>query len=373
MTTVSIPTKLNSLEITDNFLSVNFEDLHYSYLNSLRRILLQDIKTYGFLREDISIQTNTTYLNNQFTSHRISMLPIYNPKGVRLQDYDFIIDIQNNTNDILEITTDDFIIRHKTNGTQLNNQEIFPHDPITNDPIIITRMNPARFQESIKLSATPIIGTPRQNHAGFQVTSQVSYTYIQDPDKVEAEFQRIVNSQETPPSDEEVEKMRREFMTLDAKRQFYTNENGEPNKFNFRIEAIGPVPVQNIIPIGCDALIERFTNLEIEAAKTDSEIIQYSSSSKHKDAIIIKLNHEDDTIANIVRHYIYSHFVSNPANDMISYVGYRRPHYLKDYIVIKMIVKDGNLEYGKTAFNNSLRELKKFYQDIRDKYVSLLN
>jgi DNA-directed RNA polymerase subunit L len=303
------------------------------------------------------------------------MLPIYNPKGLRLQDYNFTMDITNNTNDIIDITTDNFTITHKTNGTQVNVTDIFPHDPVTNDPIIITRMNPSRFQEVFKFTATPTIGTAKTHHAGFQVTSQASYTYVQDPSKVQTELEKILSKARDEKgeelTDEEQASITREFMTLDAKRQYHTNDKGEPNHLNFKIETIGNLPVHSIIPSACDAIIERLSNLEMETRKQDSDVIQYMKSNKHKDAIIIKINKEDDTTINIIRHYIYENIVSK--GDEVSYIGYRRPHYLKDYMIIKMIVKDGDINYSKSAFQTSLRELKTIYESIRRQYVSLMN
>lgn len=367
--------RIANLEVDNNFLSIDFHDYHYSYVNSIRRSILQDIKVYGFNREDIGITANTTFLNNQFISHRISMLPIHNPKGLRLQDYNFTMDIKNNTNEIIDITTDDFVITHKTNGSQVNVSSIFPHDPITHEPIILTRMNPARFQEVLKFTATPTIGTAKTHHAGFQATSQASYTYVQDPAKVQAELERLLQKSADEKgeqlTDEEQASLTREYLTLDAKRQYHTNEKNEPNYFNFKIESIGNVPVQTIIPAACDAISERLTNLEVEHRKQDSDIIQYMNSKKHKNAIIIKINKEDDTIINIIRHYIYEHILST--GDNITYIGYKRPHYLKDYMIIKMIVKDGDINYAKTAFETSLRELKGIYDTIRKQYVSLLN
>ena len=270
---------LKNFNLNDQFSSqFDIEDLHFSYINSIRRIILQHIPTYGFLSSDITITDNNSMLNNQYLGHRISLLPLFNPNGLPLQDYIFSIDKKNPNNQVLSITTDDFEIKHKDTGDIIPTQHIFPHDPITNDPILLVKLNPRRYNEKIKLQASPILGIGKMN-AGFQCTSQASYKFIVDEEKAESEFQKKIEPNMSP---EDIQKARNLFDTLEKKRYYYQNDNGDASKVQFLLESIGPIPVQNIPVLAINAMVEKLQLLKIELSKVDSDKVLFQKSKKHQ-------------------------------------------------------------------------------------------
>lgn len=123
-----------------------------TFLNSLRRILLEYVPTYGFDRELIKISKNTGYQNNDQLSLRLSQIPVI---GVNIdllyiddirwnnidythnekefpeeQLYEVVINVKNNNTEYKYITTNDFKIF--INGTQIKN----PYDQ--ENPLLIT-------------------------------------------------------------------------------------------------------------------------------------------------------------------------------------------------------------------------------------------
>lgn len=343
------------------------ENMHFAYINSIRRSILQDIQVYGFTKENINLIQNNTMLNNQYLGHRISQLPLFNPKGYPLQDYQFTIQKENNTNQVSEITTDDFVIRHKENGTEIPTLEIFPHDPITNDAILLVKLNPMRYGEKVHIVAVPSLGSGKDN-ASFQCTSQASYGFVVDDQRAEEEFQKRIQPDMT---DEMIEKERLLFNSLDRKRCYYIDEQGNPSTVRFMLESIGPVPVQNIPVLAIDAIIERLTKLEIELRKQDSNLLLFQKSKKHQNAVIVKFINEDDTVANPIRHYIYQTYIEEQNGESVSYVGYKRPHYLKNDVIVKMITNDGEIESAKAIMQNTFSQLKAIYGEFKTKYTAL--
>ena len=51
-------------------------------------------------------------------------------------------------------------------------------------------------------------------------------------------------------ADEDVQKMTRKFELEESERCFWTDENNEPNKFNFTIESCGIIPPESILLTG---------------------------------------------------------------------------------------------------------------------------
>jgi DNA-directed RNA polymerase subunit L/DNA-directed RNA polymerase alpha subunit len=343
------------------------EDMHFAYINSLRRSILQDIQVYGFPMKNINMVSNNSMLNNQYLAHRISQIPLFNPNNHPLQDYVFRIERENNTNVVSAITTDDFNIRHKTNGNEIPTLEIFPHDPITDEPILIVKLNPRRYEERVVIEAIPELGSGKDN-ASFQCTSQASYGFVVDEQRAESEFEKQI----TEDMDEEaIAKARRLFNSLEKKRYYHVDDNGNPSKVRFMLESIGPVPVQNIPVLAADALIERFTKLEIELSKADSDLLIFQKSKKHQNAVIVKFVNEDDTMANPIRHYIYKKYIEEDNKENVSYVGYKRPHYLKNNVIVKMITRDGEIDSAKAVLSNTLANLKGIFSDFKNKYTAL--
>jgi DNA-directed RNA polymerase subunit L len=351
----------------DQEASFVIEDMHFSYVNSLRRSILQDIQVYGLRIEDINMVHNNSMLNNQYLAHRISQVPLFNPNNHPLQDYIFRIERENNTNQVSSVTTDDFIIRHKTNGTEIPTTEIFPHDPITNEPILLVKLNPMRYRERVVVEAVPSLGSGKDN-ASFQCTSQASYGFVVDEQRAEAEFERQI----TPDMDEEaIRKARTLFNSLERKKYYHIDDAGNPSKIKFMLESIGSIPVQNIPVLAADALIERFTKLEVELSKADSDKLIFQKSKKHQNATVIKFVDEDDTVANSIRHFIYKTYIEDGNSTQVSYIGYKRPHYLKNNVIVKMITADGEVNSAKAIISITLASLKGIFADFKNKYTAL--
>ena len=144
----------------DDTLTFNVSNLPVSFLNSIRRIMINDIETIAFRTEygkesDIKIETNTSALNNEFLAHRLSLIPIhYDPKKINSFDRDkleFFIDITNTTTKPLNVTTEHIKIRE---GDKLLTREVvksfFPPDKITGEYILLNRLKPNKSGETEK-------------------------------------------------------------------------------------------------------------------------------------------------------------------------------------------------------------------------------
>ena len=104
-------------------LTFNLNNVHVSIANALRRTIMTNINTLvfrGFPHEENKIEflKNTTKFNNEYLKQRISCIPIVNNDSLNFENfvknYEIVIDKENNSNEIKEITTKDIKIRNKT-------------------------------------------------------------------------------------------------------------------------------------------------------------------------------------------------------------------------------------------------------------------
>ena len=145
---------INKNILFNSKLEISITNFNYNptFLNSLRRILLEYVPTYGFDRELIKISKNTGYQNNDQLSLRLSQIPVigvntdllyiddirwnnidytHNEKEFpEEQLYEVVINVKNNNTEYKYITTNDFKIF--INGTQIKN----PYDQ--ENPLLIT-------------------------------------------------------------------------------------------------------------------------------------------------------------------------------------------------------------------------------------------
>jgi len=154
---MSITTKYTPQnDMQGSSLVITFKNFKYnvSFLNSIRRILMEYIPTYGFDRELIKFTKNTGYQNNDQLSLRLSQIPVLGISSNLLfindnrwkkvnydkaedefpeeKQYDVRIHVSNPSDKFKDVTTNDFNIF--INGVQVKN----PYNQL--HPMLITRL-----------------------------------------------------------------------------------------------------------------------------------------------------------------------------------------------------------------------------------------
>ena len=154
---MSITTKYTPQnDMQGSCLIIYFKNFKYNvgFLNSIRRILMEYIPTYGFDRELIKFTKNTGYQNNDQLSLRLSQIPVLGISTDLLfindnrwkkvnydkaedefpeeKQYDVRIHVSNPTDKFKDVTTNDFNIF--INGVQIKN----PYNQ--KYPMLITRL-----------------------------------------------------------------------------------------------------------------------------------------------------------------------------------------------------------------------------------------
>ena len=170
--------KISNLEENNNTLKFTISNINVSYINAIRRILLSEIpciviKTEPHEENNVNIISNKTRLNNELIKQRISSIPIHidDIESFPIDDYIVMLNVKNDTNNIIYATSEDFEIKNiKLNNTLSKTEvsKIFPPDPISGDYIDIVRLLPNLNTdvdlEEINLESTLTLSIAKNNY-----------------------------------------------------------------------------------------------------------------------------------------------------------------------------------------------------------------
>ena len=313
---------------------VEFElgNIQTSMANGIRRTIISDIKTVGFRTEpyeasQVKVIVNDTPLHNQFVLHRISLIPIHiaKPDTFDVDDYLFSIDVVNDTNSIIDITTKDFKIKRISTHTFLPEEEVkkfFPPDPITGDYILIDRLRPKYFVPSKTLSQEVIdemgkvftkktddimkfhiegkacISNSKEN-GHFCPTSCAAYINTVDNNKAKLGLKNYIDKELEIAKDTNVtpmttDQLTRRFELTEKARYFHTNNKGEPFIFTFKIETVGVIPPLIIVHRSIDILKDKINNFVTNLINNNEDVITINPSSQLNGGYEIIIKDEDD-------------------------------------------------------------------------------
>lgn len=336
--------KISNIDETNGILKFTISDINISYINGLRRIILSEIPCYVFRTEpyeknEVKIIKNKTRLNNEIIKQRISCIPIHinDLNNFPFEDYIVELKVKNTTNNKLIVTTENFTIKNiKTNNLISTSEirKIFPPDSITGDFIDIVKLRPKlndnSNEEEIHLEASINIGTAEENGM-FNVVSTCAYKNTKDPLLIKEKWLELEKElKEKKISKEEIEKIKKDWMILDAKRYFIENS------YDFIIETIGIYTNFKIMELACSILIKKIYKT-LDNIKNNSNYIE-----KIKDTMdnvyIITLENEDYTVGKILEYNMYTKYFNN--SKTLNYVGFLKKHPHHDYSIIKISTKE---------------------------------
>ena len=366
---------------------VEFElaNIQTSMANAIRRLIISDVKTVGFRTEpykacDLNVFVNDTPLHNQFVLHRISMIPIHiaHPDKFDIDDYLFIIDMSNNTNSIINITSEDFQIKRISTNKLLPRSEVmkfFPPNPITGDYILIDKLRPKYFVPSKTVSQEVIdemgkvftkktddimkfhiegkasISNSREN-GHYSPVSCATYINTVDSEKAKLGLKEYISKMLEIAKNENItpmttEQLTRRFDLTEKARFFYKNNKDEPNVFSFKIETIGVIPPLIIFHRSIDILKEKINNFISNLVNKNEDIITIKSSQQLSGGFDIIVKNEDDTLGNIIQTHLclmYADYLLPKDQRKLKFIGYKRPHPLEKHIIFALQGETDNIE-----------------------------
>jgi len=334
-----------------------------SYANTLRRTIITDVETVGFVAtikddgttSDVHITKNSTPMSNEMLAHRIGLLPVHvkDPLNWSPDEYTFKLDVTNDSSDILDVVAADFKV-YKNRGAEeepllVPSVEFFNPDPVTKDTCLIAVLKGrtgSQEPESIQLTATATVGTGRVNAAFMPVTSRCAYGYTLDTSeerKKELFTAWLAKSKKVVPSELESNAVRkgeleREFNTMERQRCFLIDGAGEPYSFDFIVESVGVLDPAYCVARALELLqakLLRYSSIDVGDLPEGLKIQPADAQMKGFD---LMFQHEDHTLGNLLQTYMEQNMMDSKR---ISYVGYKVPHPLRDEMLLRVGVEDG--------------------------------
>ena len=151
------------------------------------------------------------------------------------------------------------------------------------------------------------------------------------------------------------------FENFEAYRHFCKNNKGEPNKFNFEIESIGILTVEQIMNKAID-LIEKNINYFNLALTNENEDIEIINSPTVMDGVDIIVKGQGHTLGNLVQSYLFTNFVEG--EESLKFIGYKIPHPLKKELVFRIQITSEGVDF---------EEKKQIIKDIIQTNTEKLN
>ena len=343
-----------------NVLQFTLSNVNYSMANAIRRTIMADIpcfvfKTTPYSESKCEIIKNTTKFNNEIIKQRLSCIPIHlKDTSLDVSNYTLILNVKNDTNDIMYVTTEHFQIYDeelKKFINESNVKKIFPADSISNRYIEFLRLKPKTSNElegeEINLKCKFSVSTAKENGM-YNVVSTCAYGNtidIDESDKQWKEKEKELKKNEIDDNQIAVEK--KNWALLNSQRY------NIPNSFDFKIESIGVFDNKELLKKSCELLINNLKSLDFESNK-----IQIADSKTTiANSFDITFIDQDYTLGKVLEYYLFKNYYENEDEKKLTYCGFNKDHPHNNEIVIRLgFIEETDPSKIKRDFNYVIEE-----------------
>jgi DNA-directed RNA polymerase subunit L len=363
---------ISNVRTENGFLKFSLLDCNMSIANALRRIMISDIptfvfRTYPYSENKAEITHNTTRFHNEIIKQRLSCIPIHiDDMDFPYKDYIIEVDVKNDTDNILYVTTKDFKIKNiKTDvySDESAVRAIFPSSTITGDYIEFARLQPKLSEtidgERLTLRCGLDIGMASQDGA-FNVISTCAYECTPDIQKANEVWKdKEAAMKKSMVSEAEIDFEKKNWFLLEAKRYY------QPNSYDFTIESVGVFENIEIVIKACEIMISKCEKLLENLQHGKVTIIP--SETTLKNGFDITLVNEDYTLGKVIEFYLYQqNFI---ADKTLSFCGFRKPHPHATESIIRVAFHNeidpvGVSGYVQAASDSAITAFKKLIENM---------
>jgi DNA-directed RNA polymerase subunit L len=356
--------------IKDDELKFTLSGVNVSIANALRRIILSDIPIVVFRvspneKNKCNVITNTCGLNNEIVKHRLSCIPIHikDVEDFPLKNYMLELNVQNNTDTTMYVTTKDFVIKDLVSGKPLPQdriREIFPANDDTGDFIDFVRLKAKPSDDiaakSIQLTCELDIGTAKED-AAYNVVSTCSYGNTIDTAVQEATLQQLKQKwKDEGKKESEVEFEATNWKLLEGKRIFLKDS------FDFVLQTIGIHTNGELLLKACEIMMSKLSNLDSIIEKDELEIKNADNTMRNSFDVI--LENEDYTIGKVLEYFLYTNFYEK---QILTFCGFKMMHPHDTHSIVRVAYRDpveistikGHLKECIAYSNDVFRKIRK--------------
>jgi DNA-directed RNA polymerase subunit L len=228
----------------------------------------------------------------------------------------------------------------------------------------------AATQQRVEILAKATKGTGRE-HARFSPVSQCSYEYSLDnnPERIRDMFESwMIHAKKATAVEKGSERyaeLEREFNTMQIKRCYKMDEKGEPYSYDFTIESVGVLSVDYIVKRACE-VGENMCGLYVNLDKgpLPSEITISNANCRMIGYDFLFRGH-DHTLGNLLQTWLVQHHIEGNAKPKIQFAGFSVPHPLRDEMVLRIGVEDGEESTARAAIAAAARGCIALFKSLR--------
>ena len=355
--------KITNRNEIDNIITFTLEGVNVCIANAIRRVVLSEIstfvfKTFPYEENNCNFIKNTTLFNNEVLKQRLSCIPIHIKEiNIPLDNYIMELNVKNETNEILNVTSNDFKIKNINTNEYLSKEkmkEIFPpFIPIDKNVeyyVSFVKLRPKISEEiageHINLTCKFSLGTAKEDGM-FNVVGTCSYGNTIDDVKVNNELKlRVIQWKEQHKDNkEDIENEIKNWKLLEGLRYF------KQNSFDFIIQTLGVFSNSEILYKACEVIIQKINVIEMSISNNEIKIKK--SKNTMDNCYDIVLENEDYTIGNLLQFVLFSKFYEE--NKILNYCGFKKEHPHDSNSIIRLAyieqVNEENIKLNLNAVN----------------------
>jgi DNA-directed RNA polymerase alpha subunit len=316
--------QLKSIQEEDGVLTFTVTGINTSIANALRRTMISDIPSVVFRTtphqdNKAVFLVNTTRMNNEILKQRLSCIPIHiTDLETPLGDYIVEVNVENRTETIQFVTTEDFKVKNIKTNTYLSEKttrEIFP----ANDAgyfIDFARLRPQISEElpgeKLHLTCELSLGSPKENSM-FNCVSTCAYGFTIDRAEFESQLEKEKKKWESAGmSKDAVEFEAKNWKLLEGQRIVLKDS------FDFVVETVGVYENRDIVKKACAILIKKLSEFD----QHEVRIVPAQNTMAFSYDIV--LENEDYTLGKVLECLMYTKFFEGL--EILTFCGFKKMH-----------------------------------------------
>ena len=356
-------------------LTFTISGINVSLANAIRRTILSDIdivvfRTSPYERNEANILVNTSRLNNEIIKQRLSCIPVFikDIKEFPLDKYYIEVKVENISNSLMYVTTEDFIIKDIATNKPISEsktREVFPPSN-TGHFIDFVRLRPKISDElpgeSIHLTCKFSIGNAKEDGM-FNVVSTCAYGFTPDTPKIQETLgKKRADWKQEGKTDIEINFESRNWELLDALRIT------KKDSFDFTVQTIGIYSNFELLNKACDILLDQFNELNI-LIETNEITIQKSQNTMSNSFDII-LKNEDYTIGKALEYLLYAKFYEGIKS--LTYCGYKKMHPHDNDSIIRLAYEENiDVSFIKQNLLECVSDAIQIYKRVKKEIIKI--
>ncbi len=331
----------------DKFLPVRFTNLHHSFVNALRRIVIAEVPVHAFPEDKIKIILNTSQYHRQVLLDRIGFITLNSHQFASNDPEDILFAIcdpndtgkplKNDTNGILFVTLHKhvYIQKDSTKEVIADKKAFMPLDQV------LMTLNPG---EEIHCAMKASLGTKKNGSGTQKVVTDTTKFYTQWQSSI------ALYKYETGVEEKDVVETNQQLMN------YVGSKMKEPEAIILTVESIHKLNANAVLIGGIAVMKEKLEQFKEHLTNYEkSKVVSVELDANIPNLIKIRIQNEDHTLGHLLESYclrkleelIQSTVDKLPKDGqedidklelgllLESLSAYRKPHPLDNFIEVK--------------------------------------